>query len=117
MASSTERTESTPRRIAKTAADFAIGGTALAADKAREVVDDAVERTEDALRSGRREARRISRDPAGHAKRLLEDDGPDSRPYEERTKDELYDLAAERGIDGRSRMRKAELISALRAER
>jgi hypothetical protein len=38
----------------------------------------------------------------------------DSRPYEERTKDELYDKAQEIGIEGRSDMTKDELIKALR---
>ncbi|MBZ6379984.1 Rho termination factor [Pacificimonas flava] len=38
----------------------------------------------------------------------------DSRPYEERTKDELYDEAQEIGIEGRSDMTKDELIEALR---
>ncbi len=36
-------------------------------------------------------------------------------PYEEWTRVELYDRAAELGIDGRSSMRKAELINALRS--
>jgi len=35
--------------------------------------------------------------------------------YEERTKDELYQRAQEIGIDGRSRMSKSDLISALRS--
>ena len=38
----------------------------------------------------------------------------DSRPYEDRTKEELYERAKEVGIDGRSDMTKDELIDALR---
>ena len=41
----------------------------------------------------------------------------DSRPYEERTLDDLQDLARERAIDGRSTMDKAALIEALRDDR
>lgn len=40
--------------------------------------------------------------------------GGTSRPYEEWTKEELHDRAAEIGIEGRSDMDKKELISALR---
>ena len=40
----------------------------------------------------------------------------DSRPYEERTVEELRKLAGEREIDGRSTMNKAELIDALRGD-
>ena len=35
-------------------------------------------------------------------------------PYEQRTKEELYDQAKKIGIDGRSSMNKKELINALR---
>lgn len=40
--------------------------------------------------------------------------GGSSAPYEEWTKDELYDRAQELEIDGRSEMTKDELIEALR---
>lgn len=38
----------------------------------------------------------------------------DPRPYEERTREELYAKAKEVGIDGRSKMTKEDLIEALR---
>ncbi|MCE7026717.1 DUF7218 family protein [Jiella avicenniae] len=41
--------------------------------------------------------------------------GGKSPPYEEWTKDELYDRAKEIGIDGRSDMSKDALVKALRA--
>ena len=40
--------------------------------------------------------------------------GGKAKPYEERTKEELYERAQEIGIDGRSDMTKDELIEALR---
>ena len=40
--------------------------------------------------------------------------GGKAAPYEEWTKDELYERAADIGIEGRSKMDKGELISALR---
>ena len=40
--------------------------------------------------------------------------GGHASPYEEWTKDELYERAQELDIEGRSSMNKAELISALR---
>jgi hypothetical protein len=40
--------------------------------------------------------------------------GGKAKPYEEWTKDELYAQAKKVGIDGRSKMKKDELIHALR---
>lgn len=40
--------------------------------------------------------------------------GGSASNYEDRTKKELYDKAKEIGLDGRSKMNKKELISALR---
>ena len=41
--------------------------------------------------------------------------GGEAPPYEEWTRDELYDRAQELDIDGRSSMDKSELIDALRS--
>lgn len=43
--------------------------------------------------------------------------GNPTRSYEDRTKDELYNLAQEMDIEGRSKMDKQELIRAIRRER
>ena len=40
--------------------------------------------------------------------------GGHAKPYEERTKEELYEQAKKVGIEGRSQMTKDELIEALR---
>lgn len=55
-------------------------------------------------------------DPGADAPQLTDSD-PDRRPYEERTYDELYSLASERDINGRSSMNKNQLIRSLREER
>jgi hypothetical protein len=50
------------------------------------------------------------------AARIANTDNPNynSTPYEERSKEELYQKAKMVGIDGRSKMSKQELIAALR---
>lgn len=50
------------------------------------------------------------------AARIANTEHPDynSTPYEQRSRDKLYQVAKEIGIEGRSRMDKAELIAAIR---
>jgi hypothetical protein len=55
-------------------------------------------------------AARIANTPPSKAGRR----GGKAPPYEEWTLDDLYDRAQEIGIEGRSKMHKQELISALR---
>jgi hypothetical protein len=40
--------------------------------------------------------------------------GNPNKPLEERSKQELYNMAQEQGIEGRSKMKKKELVKALR---
>lgn len=70
------------------------------------------ERYEALRREGasKEKAARIANTPAEVAGRR----GGKAAPYEEWTKDELYDKARDVGIDGRSSMNKSELIDALR---
>jgi len=59
---------------------------------------------------GKEKAARIANTPRSKAGKA----GGDAPPYEEWSRDELYEKAKEVGIDGRSRMNKRELIDALR---
>lgn len=105
----------TARRIAETALDVAIGGTALVVDKTIETVDKVVGRGERTARRARKVTRERASEASRTARRAIGEH--DRSPYEERTLDELYELAAERDIEGRSTMRKEELIEALREHR
>jgi hypothetical protein len=49
--------------------------------------------------------------------RTTQGTGKPGSPLEDRTRDELYNLAAELDVTGRSGMRKGELISAIREKR
>lgn len=49
--------------------------------------------------------------------RTTQGTGNPNEEYESRSKDELYNLAREIGISGRSKMNKAELVDAIRKER
>lgn len=112
------------RPLHETVADVVIGGTALAADRMREEAeklrDDAheiAERVEERAREARRDVRGAVHDAIHDTREAVSPGADASRPYEERTKDELYQLARERELPGRSAMSKLELIRALRAQR
>jgi hypothetical protein len=59
-------------------------------------------------------AARISNESAGSSRSKVGRRGGSARDYDERTKDQLLDRAREVGIEGRSKMSKRELVSALR---
>lgn len=58
----------------------------------------------------RKKAARIANTPDSGKK------GGKAKPYEERTKEEVYEQAKKVGIKGRSKMTKKELIKALRED-
>jgi hypothetical protein len=64
---------------------------------------------------GKAKAASIANAQANNAQNPSEKGGK-AAPYEEWTKDALYDRAKELNIDGRSDMNKDELISALRSQ-
>ena len=131
MSSTKRHDRGEDRGIVQTGLDFAIGGTAMAIDKAQELIHDARERVEDVAQDAKKKAEeardRVEKDVrragskaeetaeqlAKKAERQLT--GPDTRPYEERTVEELRELASQREIDGRSKMNKRELIDELRS--
>jgi hypothetical protein len=84
----------------------------MAKDHGASVKDD---KTYEGLResgASKEKAARIANAKAGGGKPSTK--GGKSSSYEEQTRDQLQERAAEIGIDGRSKMDKGELIDALR---
>ena len=82
-------------------------------DHGPQIKDD---ETYEALRAEGASKEKAARIANAHANRDMHpsEKGGHAKPYEEWTVDELHDRAAEIGIEGRSRMNKADLIDALR---
>jgi hypothetical protein len=59
-------------------------------------------------------AARVANASASQGKRTVSSRGGKGGSYEDRTKDELMQKARQVGIEGRSKMSKSELVSALR---
>ena len=90
------------------AADKASAGAQSAARKAKDATDKAAA----GAQSVAKKAKSGTNTAAKETKKAAS--SSDSRPYEERTKAELYERAQELDIEGRSQMSKDELITALR---
>jgi plasmid stabilization system protein ParE len=79
-------------------------------DSSRERGVDEDRAKEIAARTVNKDRRESGRTP----NRRSQGTGNPNRGYDARTRDELYNIAKERNIEGRSRMTKDELIRALR---
>lgn len=64
--------------------------------------------------ASKEKAARISNAAAKEGRSTVGRRGGSGKDLDERTKDELYDEAKKLGIDGRSKMSKDELVSAIR---
>ncbi len=112
----TERVGGTAAAIARTAttaAKTAAGQTRSAVVRSIEFAQD---RSNEAVGQLRAQAARTGRTAEREVAGLLDDAAeavaPD-RPLDELTKEELYELAQARDIEGRSQMTKSELVKAL----
>ncbi len=118
-----KKTMKTPKELSLAFADrVERGRRAVARIQGREAVQEANEEFDSAksdLKATANTARRTVETAAEAVEEAVEAtfNPLDTRPYEDRTYEELRQLASDREITGRSSMNKQGLISALRAER
>lgn len=88
--------------------------------KYQHIKESEQERGKSASRAKEIAARTVNRDRREEGRtsnETTEGTGNPNTPLESRTKDELYNIAQDMDIEGRSKMKKQELISAIRDER
>ena len=84
----------------------------------RHIRDNAVDRGRTTDRAEEIAARTVNKQRREHGEtpnETTQGTGNPNTSLEERTKDELYNRARELGVEGRSKMRKSELVEAIRS--
>lgn len=88
--------------------------------KYEHIKEDAEDRGASSDRAKEVAARTVNKDRREEGRtpnKTTQGTGKPGKPLGDRTKDELYNMAADLGVEGRSKMKKDELISAIREKR